>query len=196
MKRSRQRAGSWLVFSRLCLIVGMAAALAALTAALTWGVALAVEPGEIALNIDDLPPGFAPDPQFTRDGSVENIGPSRQVQYEREPTPANLTDGPVVVGQIVIRLDSGVGAGDALEMMRQLYVERLGFEPTDAGPNDGGTFTLQKTENGLDYVMVGFIKENMIIVTLAAGLPDVVTYPGVLDLAGITSARLDSKLGH
>ena len=196
MKWSRQRAGSWLMSSRLCRMARMLGVLAALTAALTCSVALAVEPGEIALTVDDLPPGFVPDPQFTRDGSVENIGPSRQVQYEREPTPENLTDGPVVVGQIVIRLDSGVGAGDALEMMHQLYVERLGFEPTDAGPNDGGTFTLQKTENGLDYVMVGFIKQNMIIVTLAAGLPDVVSYPGVLDLAGITSARLDSKLSH
>jgi len=174
----------------------MLGVLVALVTALTCGVVLAVEPKEIALSLDDLPPGFAIDPQFTRDGSVENIGPSRQVQFEREPTRENLTDGPVVVGQIVIRLDSGIGAGDALEMMRRLYTERLGFEPTDAGPNDGGTFTLQKTENGLDYVMVGFIKENMIIVTLAAGLPDVVTYPGVLELAGITSARLDGKLGR
>jgi hypothetical protein len=159
-------------------------------------VAASIEPGEITLTVDDLPPGFVPDPNFTKDVPVENVGPARQVQFEREATPSNLATAPVVVGQIVLRLDTSIGAGDALLVMRRQYVERQGFVPTDAGPNDGGTFTLQRSDNGVDYLIVGFIKENMIIATLAAGVPGVVTYEGVLQLAGISSARLDAKLGR
>ena len=96
----------------------------------------------------------------------------------------------------LLRLDTAIGAGDALVSVREFYIQEQGFSLSDAGPNDGGTFTLQKTDSGVDFIMIGFIKENWIFVTLAAGLPGVVTYEGVLQLAGISSARLDAKLGH
>ena len=156
----------------------------------------AVEPGDVTLTLEDLPPGFVANPEFTRDGYTEGVGPSRQVQYEREETPENLADGPIVVGQNVFRLDTGIGAGDALLSVKNFYIDQQEFKPSDAGPNDGGTFTLQKTDSGIDFIMIGFIKENMVFVTLAAGAPGVVTYEGVLGLAGISSERLDAKLGR
>jgi len=158
--------------------------------------AATISPADVTLTQDDLPPGFSPNPNFTKDGFTDGVGPSHQVQFEREPTPQNLVDGPVVVGQNVLRLDTAIGAGDALISVREFYIEQQGFSESDAGPNDGGTFTLQKSDSGVDFIMIGFIKENMIFVTLAAGLPGVVTYEGVLELAGISSARLDAKLGH
>jgi hypothetical protein len=158
--------------------------------------AASVEPGDVTLTLDDLPPGFAPNPRFTKDGFTDGVGPSHQVQFEREPSAANLSDGPVVVGQNVLRLDTSIGAGDALVSVREFYVEQQGFDVSDVGPNDGGTFTLKKTDSGVDFIMIGFIKQNWIFVTLAAGLPGVVSYEGVLQLAGISSARLDAKLGH
>jgi hypothetical protein len=156
----------------------------------------AVDPGEVTLTPDDLPPGFTANPEFTRDDYTSGVGPSHQVQYEREPTAENLARGPIVVGQNVFRLDTGIGAGDALLSVKNFYIDQQGFVPSDAGPNDGGTFTLQKNDSGIDFIMIGFIKENMVFVTLAAGLPGVVSYQGVLELAGISSARLDEKLGR
>ena len=156
----------------------------------------AVEPADVTLTLDDLPPGFMVNPEFTKDDYVEGVGPSHQVQFERDPTPENLADGLIVVGQNVFRLDTSIGAGDTLLSVKNFYIDQLGYVPSGAGPNDAGTFTLQKSDAGYDYIMIGFIKENMVFVTLAAGAPGVVSYQGVLALAGISSARLDEKLGR
>jgi len=182
----------------LSLMLGLVAALVLPTvlAGRAQAAPAAVEPGDVTLTLGDLPPGFVANPQFTNDGFTEGVGPSHQVQYEREPTPQNLRDGPIVIGQNVLRLDTAIGAGDALMSVKNFYIDEQGFTPSDAGPNDGGTFTLQKSDSGIDFIMIGFIKQNMVFVTLAAGLPGVVSYQGVLELAGISSARLDQKLGR
>ena len=157
---------------------------------------LAVEPRDIALNLGDLRPGFAPDPRFTREGQLENIGPTTQVQYQREATQQTIQEGPVVVGQIILRLDSGIGAGDALIVVRESLINQNGQSISNVGPNDGGTFTLFKKDGPLEIYTVGFIKENMVIVTLTGGLEGVVSPAGTLRLAGISSARLDAALGR
>jgi hypothetical protein len=178
----------------LCLVAGLV--LSTVLPGRADAAPAAVEPGDVTLTLGDLPPGFAPNPQFTRDGFTEGVGPSHQVQYEREPTPQNLQDGPIVVGQNVLRLDTAIGAGDALMSVKNFYIDQQAFTPSDAGPNDGGTFTLEKNDSGIKFIMIGFIKQNMVFVTLVAGLPGVVSYQGVLELAGISSARLDQKLGR
>jgi hypothetical protein len=177
-----------LVMSTL-LVTGAAAAPAS-------AAPLAVEPGDIALNLDDLRPGFSPDPRFMREGQLENVGPLTQVQYEREVNALTVRDGPVVVGQVIIRLDTGIGAGDALIVVRDSLLNQNGQSISDAGPNDGGTFTLFKKDGPLEIYSVGFIKENMVIVTLTGGLEGVVSPAGTLELAGISSARLDAALGR
>lgn len=157
---------------------------------------LAVEPRDIALNVEDLRPGFTPDPRYTREGQLENVGPTTQVQYQREVNAMTVRDGPVVVGQVVIRLDTGIGAGDALIVVRDSFLNQEGQQISDIGPNDGGTFTLFKKDGPLEIYSVGFIKENMVIVTLTGGLEGVVSPAGTLELAGISSARLDAALGR
>ena len=184
------------LWATLLLAVGVSIVVASALPSGLEARAASVEPGEVTLTLDDLPPGFAPNPRFTKDGFTEGVGPSHQVQFEREPTAENLMSGPVVVGQNVLRLDTAIGAGDALVSVREFYIQQQDFSTSDVGPNDGGTFTLKKTDSGVDFIMIGFIKENMIFVTLAAGLPGVVTYEGVLQLAGISSERLDQKLGR
>jgi hypothetical protein len=157
---------------------------------------LAVEPRDILLTTDDLPPGFKVDPRYTREGPIENAGPAAQVQYSREATPENLNNGPLVVGQLIVRLESGMGAGDALALVRQRLIDTSNFAPSDVGPNDGGTFTLHRIEGSIELYAIGFIKENMVIVTTTGGLPGTVAPDGTLALAGISSARLDSMLGR
>lgn len=155
-----------------------------------------VEPRDVTLTTDDLPPGFTIDPRYTRDGNLDPVGPAAQVQYIRNATPQNLADGPLVVGQLVVRLDGPLGAGDALIAVRQRLIDAQGFVPSDLGPNDGGTFTLQRMEGNVQVLTLGFIKENMIIVTSVGGVPGSVTLDAVLQLAGISSARLDAALGR
>jgi hypothetical protein len=155
----------------------------------------AAEPLDVVLTLDDLPSGFAPDPRYTVASTVPNAGPSQEVQYQREATMANLTDGPIVVGQIVIRLDGPLGAGDALTGVKQTLIQKNGLLPSDEGPNDGGTFTLAKVDNDVKLMAVGFIKGNWIIVTMTGGLPPVVTSDINLRLAGISSAKVDALGG-
>jgi hypothetical protein len=168
-----------------------------------------VAPRDIALTLEDLPAGFVVDTAHTRDAYLANAGPETQVQFlrtnavpENQPQFARLAvfgsaeAVPVVVGQTIIRLDGRIGAGDALELTRARLTGPAGFAPTADGPNDGGTYTLRKVDGRVDGTIVGFIKENMIIVTLAAGFPGEVTYQSVLQLAGISSGRLDAKLGR
>lgn len=193
-RQSGSTVGGWWFALAVSVVVALATS-AALPARLQAAPA-AIEPGDVTLTPDDLPPDYVANPEFTKDGYTSGVGPSHQVQYEREPTPENLARGPIVIGQNVFRLDTGIGAGDALLSVKNFYIDQQGFIPSDDGPNDGGTFTLGKTDSGIDFIMIGFIKENMVFVTLVAGLPGVVSYEDVLDLAGISSARLDEKLGH
>jgi hypothetical protein len=165
---------------------------AALPAGHVSAAPVAADPLDIVLTLDDLPSGFAPDPRYTVASNVPNAGPSQEVQYQREATMANLTDGPIVVGQIVIRLDGPLGAGDALTGVKQTLIEKNGLVPSDEGPNDGGTFTLARVDNNLKLMAVGFIKGNWIIVTMTGGLPQVVTSDINLRLAGISSAKIDA----
>ncbi|MFN8636230.1 MAG: hypothetical protein U0893_20455 [Chloroflexota bacterium] len=156
----------------------------------------AVEPSSIALVPADLPPGFVIDQSRTSDDVVDGVGPRHIRSLARDATPANVASGPVFVIQSVIRLDSGLGAGDALRLQRDYWVNRVGYSPTSAGPNDGGTFSLVKRDNGVVSYVVGFIKENMIIVTIAGGADGVVQYQDAVAYAGKTSAKLDAALGR
>jgi hypothetical protein len=178
----------WLLLAAVLLTVG-------LWAPPTLAAPAVIEPEDIVLTPDDLPPGFTPDPRYMISSTVPNAGPSQQVQYQREATPANVAAGPIVVGQIVLRLDGPLGAGDALAGVKASLMQKMSLSPSDEGPNDGGTFTLVRIDDDMKLVSVGFIKENMIIVTMTGGLPAVVTVDGTLQLAGITSARMDAAGG-
>jgi hypothetical protein len=157
---------------------------------------LAVEPRDIALTPADLPPGFAISPDLTQAGMIENIGSMYQIGMLREINEMNLLAGPVFVLQQVVRLESGLGAGDALQLQRNYWITQGGYRPSQAGPNDGGTFSLEKTDDGVTIYLLGFIKENMIIITGAGGMEGIVSYAGVHELASITSARMDKVIGR
>src|SRR4051794_31464149 len=159
-------------------------------------VPAALDPQHIVVTPADLPDGFTVDPQYTASSYIESVGPSQQVQYTRESTRENLLAGPIVVTQLIVRLDRSIGAGDALQVLRDTYVQKQGMSPSADGPNDGGTFTLDKVENNIKLCAVGFVKDDMVIVTITGGLPTVVTPAGVLKIAGISSAKMDAANGH
>ncbi|MGE3271009.1 MAG: hypothetical protein AB7P40_19815 [Chloroflexota bacterium] len=157
---------------------------------------VAVEPRQIALTPEDMPPGFTVAPDHTREGVIANVGPMYQIGMTREFTEQNMLDGPVFVLQQVVRLESSLGAGDALTLQRNYWTAQAGYIPSPSGPNDGGTFSLEKTDQGVKTYMLGFIKENMIIITGLGGVDGVVTYEGVKELAGISSGRMDAALAQ
>ena len=116
-----------------------------------------------------------------------------QILMTREPTAENALSGPLVVQQIIIRIDQPVPAEEALEGARDRLLQD-GFTQTPEGPNDGGTVSLSKTEDQIKLYAVGFVKNDTIIFTMWGGLDSVVSYPGLLTLAGISSDRYDQAL--
>ncbi len=185
---------------RLALLLAGALIVVALVALVPAGPAVLAQadiaPGDIALNLGDLGEGYEVDPRYTRESFLEGVGPAAQVQFAREATLENLQAGPIVVGQFIVRLDSGIGSGDALLLVKNRLIEQNGLVPSESGPNDGGTFTLWMNDGQVQFYSVGFTKENMVIVTSTGGLPEVVTAETTLDLAGISSQKLDAALGR
>jgi hypothetical protein len=153
----------------------------------------AVEPHEIMVTLDDLPPGFVLDPSRTSSSYLETVGPVQHVQYGRRISAETLPDPLFVVGQVIMRLDGPMGAGDALREVRDTFTLHQGMGPSPVGPNDDGTFTLERFDNNnIKICAVGFIKGNMIIVTLTGGRPEAATPERTLQIAGISSAKLDA----
>ena len=96
------------------------------------------------MTLDDLPPGFVLEPSGTSSSHLETVGPVQEVQYRRQITVATLPDPLFVVGQVIMRLDGPMGAGDALREARDTYILHQGMAPSPVGPNDDGTFTLER----------------------------------------------------
>jgi hypothetical protein len=66
------------------------------------------------------------------------------------------------------------------------------MSPLPDHPNDGGTATLGKREDGIDLVAVAFIKNEFVIFTVISGIEGVVSPRIALDVAGISSAKYDA----
>ena len=156
-----------------------------------------VDPREIALTPTDLPPGFAVDPGATGLSILpDSVGVVYRVDMKRAPTAQSVLDGPVVVQQIVVRLDSSVTATEMLATIRDEIVRDAGLSPTNDGPNDGGTVSLKKQDGDVTLYSVGFAKDQMVIFTTTGGLASVTTFPKLVELAGISSSRLDAALSR
>ena len=115
---------------------------------------------------------------------------------KRPPTAEAVQDGPVVVQQIVVRLDSSVTATEMLASVRDEIVRDAGLTPSNDGPNDGGTVTLKKQDGDVTLYSVGFAKDQMVIFTTTGGLSSVTTFPKLVELAGVSSSRLDAALSR
>lgn len=165
---------------------------AARRAALTLA---ALDPREIALTPDDLVPGFSVDPATSGITPLPgSAGVTYRVDMKRNITPRTLSEGPILVQQIVVRVDDGTPPEDVLMAVRDELVGRVEFVPTPEGPNDGGTISLARTDGEVTLYSVGFVKANFVIVTTWGGRAEVTTYPKLLDLAGVSSGRLDERL--
>jgi hypothetical protein len=166
----------------------------AIVAMVIPGAALAQggpSPRDIALTPADLPPGFLIVPSETGQRAFGDGALLYRVRMLREPTPENVLDGPIFVEQIIIRTGGDIGAGEGLAIIRDSLLAR-GLEPTNEGPNDGGTISLKGSEGDATVYAVGFVKQNFIIFTVWAGLTGLVDFPGLMQVAGISSAKLDA----
>jgi len=156
-----------------------------------------VDPREIALTPSDLPAGFAVDPGATGVSILpDSAGVVYRVDMKRPPTAQAVLEGPIVVQQIVVRLDSSVSATEMLASVRDEIVRDAGMSPTTDGPNDGGTVSLKRQDGDVTLYSVGFAKDQMVIFTTTGGLTSVTTFPKLVELAGISSSRLDTALAR
>ena len=156
-----------------------------------------VDPREIALTPTDLPAGFAVDPGTTGLAPLpDSVGVVYRVDMKRPQTAQSVQEGPIVVQQIVVRLDSTVTAIEMLAVVRDEIVRDAGLTPTNDGPNDGGTVSLKKQDGDVTLYSVGFAKDQMVIFTTTGGLSSVTTFPKLVELAGISSSRLDVALSR
>jgi hypothetical protein len=156
-----------------------------------------IDPREIALTPTDLPAGFAVDPGATGVSILpDSVGVAYRVDMKRPSTAQAVLEGPIVVQQIVVRLDSSVTASEMLATIRDEVVRDAGFTATNDGPNDGGTVSLKKQDGDVTLYSVGFAKDQMVIFTTTGGLSSVTTLPKLVELAGISSSRLDAALSR
>ena len=159
----------------------------------------AVDPRDIALTPADLPPGFTVEPDRTVYDRLSDGSLWYRVRMSREPTRENLLDGPIFVQQMIVRVGEGIGAGDGLILVRDVLIQQ-GFRPTSQGPNDAGTVSLTTSvpipNSDVDVTVysIGFTKENFVIFTTWGGIEDLVDFPRLLTLAGVSSSKLDAAL--
>jgi hypothetical protein len=156
-----------------------------------------IDPREIALTPADLVPGFAVDPATTRMSPLpDSAGVIFRVDMKRQPTPQALSEGLIMVQQMIVRIDADVPPEMMLAVVRDELVESVGMAPTSDGPNDGGTVSLKRTDGEVTLYSVGFVKGQMVIFTTWGGSATVTTFPKLIELAGISSARLDAVLAQ
>lgn len=156
-----------------------------------------LDPREIALTLADLQPGFAVDPSVSAISILpDSAGLSLRVDMRRPATAQTLADGPIIVQQIIVRLDAPIPAASVLASIRDELIRDGGLAPTPDGPNDGGTVSLKRVDGDVILYSVGFIKGNMVVFTTTGGMAQVTTFPNLVQLAGITSARLDASLAR
>jgi hypothetical protein len=156
-----------------------------------------IDPRDIALTPADLPSGFAVDQSTTGVTPLpDSVGVMYRVDMKRPRTPEAFADGPIIVQQTIVRLDGQVPGETMLAAIRDDLISKVEMSPTDEGPNDGGTITLKRTDGEVTMYAVGFVKQPMVIVTLWAGAAPVTTFPKLIELAGISSARLDEALAR
>jgi hypothetical protein len=158
-----------------------------------------VDPRDIALKPSDLPPDFFVVPEET--GMSTTVEPKGVllVLTMAQGIAESAATGPSFVKQVIARADEATDLSKLLEQYRNQWIREDGFKPVPGAPNDGGTSSLVKYEKvagGADaaYYMVGFIKNEMIVYTGWYGLASAVDLPGVLALAGVSSARYDAVL--
>jgi hypothetical protein len=156
-----------------------------------------IDPRDIALTPADLPAGFTIDQANSGMAPLpDSAGLMLRVDMKRPRTQQAFAEGPVIVQQTIVRIDDATPAETVLASIRDELVADVEMSPTTDGPNDGGTISLKRTDGEVTMYAVGFVKEPMVIVTLWAGAAPVTTFPKLIELAGITSARLDAVLAQ
>ena len=187
----------WRLFFSLLLVFASFLPVSPVSAPLVQAAGAPLDPREIALTLADLQPGFAVDPSVTAISVLpDSVGVSLRVDMRRPATVQTLADGPVIVQQIIVRLDGPVAAESVLASIRDELIRDAGLAPTPEGPNDGGTVSLKRVDGDVILYSVGFVKQNMVIFTTTGGLAQVTTFPKLVELAGITSSRLDASLAR
>lgn len=154
-----------------------------------------IDPREIALTPADLQPGFTIDVGVSGVAPLpDSVGVSLRQDMRRPATPQALADGPIIVQQVIVRLDAPVAPESVLASVRDELIQDAGLAPTPEGPNDGGTVTLKRVDGDITLFSIGFVKQNMVVFTTVGGHNSVISFQQLVDLAGISSARLDATL--
>ena len=192
MQRSRYRrlAAAALTCAVLLLPVAAPAPVAMAVAHADSG---AVEPGEIALGVADLPPGFTIVPDGTRlDRTIGGRGSQLVVELVREDTVENRATGPLTVKQIIVRFDDPVPTRELLPQFRDALGEQ-GFSPAPGHDPTPDMTCLVKSDGDLVTYEVGQAKDDTLTFTIVTGQPGTVGLQTALDLSALTSSRYDAR---
>lgn len=192
----RDQIGRYLLLRR-AMIVTLATVLVLAQLSVVVAAQSTIDPRQIALTPADLPPGFTVDQATSGVAPLpDSAGLMYRVDMKRPRTAQAFAEGPIIVQQTVVRLDGGTPGEAVLASIRDELTGQVQLEPTLDGPNDGGTFSLKRTDGEVTMYAIGFVKEPMVIVTVWAGSAPVTTFLKLIELAGISSARLDEVLAR
>jgi hypothetical protein len=152
-----------------------------------------IDPKEIALRLDDLPPGFA----LTADGARQDRalgGRGSQVVVElvREDTVENRATGPLTVRQVVVRFDNPVQTRELLPQFRDALMAE-GFTQAPGHEPMPDMACLMKADGDAVTYEVVQAKDDTLTFTIVKGQPGPVQLQSALDLSAITAARYDAR---
>ena len=160
--------------------------------------ALAQEPVnliDVALTLSDLPEGFQVDPELTREEPHRDIGVMYTLAAKRDPSPENLSSGPVRVWQQVIRLDQGVVPVEYFAEMREQIMTDLNLSPFPGAQSTLGSVQLigQVEVDGEERVVyaAGRLRDNVIWFTLVGGSPSGMTIQSAIALNDLSVQRYE-----
>src|SRR5688572_5439304 len=120
----------WQLFASLLLVLAAFLPGSPVSAPLVQAAGAPLDPREIALTLADLQPGFAVDPGVTAISVLpDSVGVSLRVDMRRPATGQTLAGGPVIVQQIIVRLDGPVAVESVLASIRDVLIRDAGLTP-------------------------------------------------------------------
>ncbi|MFN0071297.1 MAG: hypothetical protein ACKVVP_07380 [Chloroflexota bacterium] len=160
-----------------------------------FGQAPVIVPKDVALAPSDLPAGFQLDPVETKDEPVQNIGVSYTVAMKRDPSPANLADGPVAIWQMVLRIDRLVVPVDFFAEVRDRIIADQNLGPFPGGANTPTTVHLigevRADGQGREVYAVGRVRDNLIWFTVVGGVSPSTSIQSAIVLTDVSMAKYE-----
>jgi hypothetical protein len=152
-----------------------------------------VDPKNIALSPADLLPGFSVDrDELTPLPNGGGVVLHRLIH--RLATPENIASGPLVVGQIIARIDDrSIAPIDLLTPLKAEIMQGLPeIAETSDGPNDRDHFSLVYRSSTSVIYAYGLTTSQFVLATFIGGDPAATHFADVIALGNVSVARIEA----